>query len=222
MRTPLVPLLAFLFFPNLMLAADVEYGHLKELKGVERVNVWTDKDPALRADVERRLKEALPALTIVETEQEAQIVLAVKRRTAREDSPDPNLRYVTTGSVMRQITPTRVRLLIDLVSTKENLAEATAELTGAFINHLKAQNVKKYGRPDATAKIDKRQFRSLAGLRPGLSKKEVLAAVGPPSRMEGKGFTTTFWFYDTTDGTFRIIFQGDALMNAQLIESKKK
>lgn len=37
---------------------------------------------------------------------------------------------------------------MDVVSTKEHLLEAAAEVTDAFANLLKSQNVKRYGSPD--------------------------------------------------------------------------
>lgn len=222
MRTPLLSFLALLLLPNLLLAADVEYGHLDELKGVERVNVWTDKDPVLRADVERQILEAIPVLTILETDKEAQIVIAVKRRVAKEDSPDPEKRFVTTGSVIRPLSETRIRLITDLVSTKENLTDATAEVTSAFVNLLKSQNSQRYGKPDAGMKLDRRQFRSLAGVRLGVSRAEVLKAIGPPTRIEGKGSTMPIWFYETTDGTFRVVFRLDIVFDARLIPAKPK
>lgn len=122
--------------------------------------------------------------------------------------------------MIRPLSATRIRLITDLVSTKENLIEATNEVTDSFTNVLKAQNSKRYGKPDAMRQ-DKRQFRSTAGLRPGLSRKEVIANVGPPTRIDRKETMSPIWYYETTDGTFRLIFQGDALMFAELLPSRK-
>lgn len=201
---------------------DVEYGDPNELAGVERLFVWTTADNReLSEEATRQLIAALPALTIVESEEEGQALLAISRRAAIPKPGEERTHYVTTASVLRKTSKQRVRLLFELVSQKDDGAEAVSELVDGFANELKRYNHGKYGRAENTGELGKKRCRSIAGLRVGLSKKEVRAAIGTPTRVHPAqaSFSQTWW-YDTTDGSVRIVFAGDAVLHVEVLQKK--
>ncbi|MCM2316914.1 MAG: hypothetical protein NDJ92_17335 [Thermoanaerobaculia bacterium] len=200
---------------------NVEYGDPYELTGVERLFVWTTtEDKALGEEAARQMAAALPALSLVQSEEEGQAVLGVKRRPAVAKPGDESTHYVTTASVMRPSGKDRVRLLFELVSTQDDGTAAVTELVSGVVNELKRYNHHKYGRAENTGDLEKKRCRSIAGLRPGLSKNEVKEILGMPTRMFPKAARTQTWWYETTDGTVRIVFAGDAVMHVEVTPKK--
>jgi hypothetical protein len=53
-----------------------------------------------------------------------------------------------------------------------------------------------------------------------MSKKAVREAVGNPTRLDGRATATQVWWYETTDGTTRVIFRADTIMAIRFLETK--
>ncbi|MHB0968912.1 MAG: hypothetical protein ACYC7A_02205 [Thermoanaerobaculia bacterium] len=96
------------------------------------------------------------------------------------------------------------------------------EVTQEFIAELQRANGKKYGKapPIVNSKPKGPRFRTTAGLRIGMSKKAVREAVGNPTRLDGRATATQVWWYETTDGTTRVVFRADAIMVIRFLETK--
>jgi hypothetical protein len=198
-------------------AADISYGEPRELRGATKLYIWQTDPPELRTDAVAELQERVPALQIVDSEGEADIVFVIKRRSSEKEG---ETLWVTSGMVVRSISPTRSRILLEPVSKEADRSASVKEVTDALIHELQVANGDRYGKAERRYPADPRapRFRSTAGLKAGMSKKEVRAALGPPTKLEGKGGRTTIWYYETTDGATRLVFAGDALMHVKLLE----
>jgi hypothetical protein len=199
----------------------VEYGKAHELQRVEAAWLWTAGDAELDAEARRQLSALLPTLALAETEGNAGVTLILQRK-AGEGSGDA-AGVVTTLRVARG-TGTTIRLYLDASSRDADLGEAVAEALTPFAVLLHEANPRRYPPVEGVAwkrKYSKPTVHSTAGLHPGLSKRDVLAALGAPGRIDGRGARTQTWTYTTTDGQMRLVFGGDRLISVTFPDTKK-
>ena len=197
-------------------AADISYGSPRELKNVRTMYVWQTDPADMKSMIITELRNTVPNLVIAEQDDGADAVFVVKRRSS-ESKSDPQS-FVTTAMVLRALGPERSHILMEPVSTETDLQAALHEVIQAFVVELQRANGETYGKaPPAWGKKAGPRFRSTAGLRAGMSKKQVRAAVGSPTRIDGKGARTQIWWYQTTDGATRVVFGGDAVLKVQFI-----
>lgn len=221
MRTPsmLFALVALAVAP--LRAADIVYGHPRELSGVDAVFVWQCDPASVREKVLAELNTTVPALVIGETEAASDVTYVVKRRSSHNAETYEEL-FVTSGLVVRSLGPERARILMESISTAKDETEAVREVTQEFIAELQRANGEKYGKapPIDYSKPPRPRFRTTAGLRVGMSKKAVREAVGNPTRLDGRATATQVWWYETTDGTTRVIFRADTIMAIRFVATK--
>lgn len=191
----------------------LEYGKPRELYAAEKVYLWTFEDEELAAEVRRQMSDALPALRFVDLESESDVTLSVQRKGERDE-------MLTTARLARAQRST-IRLYADTSSRKADAPDAVAEVVAQIVNIFQKANPKRFGVPSGRAAAGKGLIHTTAGLRPGLSKADVRAALGPPHRVDGKGSRTAIWTYMTTDGTMRLVFSGDRLSGVTLDTPKK-
>lgn len=223
MRLSVVAAAAFLCLPLLAQPTTrVEYGAPADLRSVERVFIWCEKNPEIGPEARKLLSEALPSLKFVETEAEGDVTLILHCLPA-EGQPADSKKRLTSVRVARAKGDT-IHLYLDDASSKEDPAEALKEVVTAVVDLLQTANPIRFGVPSkearAVAKWKNPRVHSTAGLRPGLSKKQVLAAIGWPSKVDGKHGYSEAWNYDTSDGTMRLVFGGDRLLSISMIEKK--
>ncbi|MFZ2490419.1 MAG: hypothetical protein WA208_02950 [Thermoanaerobaculia bacterium] len=192
----------------------VEYGKPRELYAVEKVYLWTFEDEELAAEVRRQMSDALPALRFVDLESESDVTLSVQRKKGERDE-------MLTSARLARAQHSTIRLYADTSSRKADAPEAVAEVVAQIVNIFQQASAKRFGVPSARTARGNRVIHTTAGLRPGLSKADVRAALGPPHRVDGKGSRTAIWTYATTDGTMRLVFSGDRLSGVTLDTPKK-
>lgn len=199
-------------------AVRVEYGKASELANVKSVFLAVTNNPELEAAIRKAVSESLPSLTIVPSEEESDLTLIVTRGAA---PGDPAGKQITAFRAARATHGMTIRLYLDTTSTAPDLAAAAHEVIVPFVRLLQDINPDRFGRPAAAASDDepKRRIHSTAGLRVGLSKREVRSALGNPTKVAGTGYTQT-WTYKTTDGDIRLVFGGDRLVSVTVPEKK--
>jgi hypothetical protein len=203
-------------------AHRVDYGKPFELADAKSVYVWTEKNEELRAEVLRQLAEHLPMLVIAENEADGDVSLMVTRATA--PAIEGSKEKVITSSRAARAVGTVVRVYVDGSSEAEDLVVAVDEVVTPFVSFLQRANPRRFGKPPEVkremGKPRKATVHTTAGLKPGMSKRDVLAAIGGPTKMDrGHGFTES-WVYVTTDGEMRLVFGGDRLRT--VVFPKKK
>jgi hypothetical protein len=209
-----VPLLA-------QIQGRIEYGKPRELYNARTVYVWTGGDAALEAEVRRQFSELLPILQFAETEYESDVTLSVQRKELPTEEADAAPKVLTTARLARG-TASTIRIFADANSRAEDATEAVAEVLHRVATLFQRANPGRFGKPArdnrAFGKPKSPTVLTTAGLHPGMTKKDVLAAIGGPSKIDaGHGFTST-WMYDTTDGTMRLVFGGDRLLSVAFVQ----
>lgn len=219
MRVSLILVAAAFLSAVLMGGNDprIEYGKPRDLRDVGKIHLFTNGDEELAAEGKRQIEAALPPLIFVDQESEADLTLIVQRKLDPQEEEHGEM--VTAIRVARG-TGRTIYLYLDLSSRAEGLEEAVAELVAPFVVLMQKANPGRFGSPTANAApiSKKRAIHSTAGLHPGLTKKEVRAALGNPTRIDGKGALRTIWTYATTDGDMRLIFLGDTLRSITIPE----
>ncbi|MCA1732726.1 MAG: hypothetical protein LC732_03900 [Acidobacteria bacterium] len=186
-----------------------EYGKPRDLRDVVEIYLFTSGDEELAAEGKRQIAAALPPLIFVDQESESDLTLSVQRQMVPKEGEPGEM--ITAIRVAR-VSGKTIHLYLDVKSHAEGLEEAVAEVVAPFVNLMQKANARRFGVPgDTTPAWEKRAIHSTVGLRHGLTKKEVRAAIGFPTRIDGKGARTTVWIYATTDGDMRLVFAGDRL-----------
>lgn len=187
-----------------------EYGKPRDLRDVVKIYLFTNGDEELAAEGRRQIAAALPPLAFVDQESDSDLTLSVQRQRVPKEGEAGEM--ITAIRVAR-VTGKTIYLYLDVKSHSEGLEEAVGEVVAPFVNLMQKANARRFGVPtaDATPIWEKRAIHSTVGLRLGLTKKEVRAAIGFPTRIDGKGARTTVWIYSTTDGDMRLVFAGDRL-----------
>lgn len=186
----------------------VEYGKPRDLRNVVKIYLFTNGNEELAAEGKRQITAALPPLIFVDQESESDLTLSLQRAMAPQEGESAAM--VTAIRAARPVGRT-IYLYLDVNSQAEGLEEAVAEVVGPFVVLMQKANARRFGVPSADAARWKGAVHSTVGIRPGLSKKEVRAAIGFPTRIDGKGARRTIWIYSTTDGDMRLVFSGDRL-----------
>lgn len=102
-----VLLAVFLLVPFLMTAQALQYGKEEELHGVTKIFVDTDGDLELRNNIVKETLDDLPMpspLTIVDTLEDAEVVIIVSSITTRRGNPYTELKaakIVDGGKALR-------------------------------------------------------------------------------------------------------------------------
>ncbi len=199
-------------------AARIEYGKLEELRNVKSVYISTTDNEDLAKEARRQLAERLPSLAFAETEDKGDLTLAFARKAA--EGADPK-QLTTTVFAARSTGGTTIRVYRDASSTKPALADAVTEVIGPVVNLLQTVNPRQFGEPKGDSRPGtKVMVHTTAGLRPGLSKRDVLLALGSPTQMIGAATYTQTWIYKTSDGDIRLVFGGERLVSVSVPEKK--
>lgn len=187
----------------------IEYGKPAELGNVKTVFVSSPKSPELAEEAKRQLGEILPMLAIAPTEEEGDVTVILNRIT---DEKADAKKVFTTLHVLRMKRGDTVRLYLDKSSEAEEMPVAVKETIAPFVKLLKTVQPDRFGRtaPEPRAS-GRRMVHTTAGLHPGLSKREVIAALGPPWDMGSQTQTQT-WIYRTSEGDVRLVFRGETLV----------
>ncbi|MHB0968748.1 MAG: hypothetical protein ACYC7A_13220 [Thermoanaerobaculia bacterium] len=196
-------------------AERVEYGKREELANVVKVFVAAEGNVELAAEARVHLAGKLPALVFAERENDGDVTLRLARQLTEDAAAGTHV-VVTTARATRQVRGT-TRLYFDAASRQEDIALAALEVLTPFVDILRAANPERFGDANAPRKAS---VHSTEGLKPGMSKRDVLLAIGRPhKRDKGHAFTET-WMYATTHGTMRLVFGGDRLQS--IVFEKKK
>lgn len=210
-----VPLLFTLLAAPAPGAERVEYGKREELANVRKVFVAADGNVELAAETRVHLAERLPALLFAESERDGDVTLRLARQLTEGPAGGTHA-VVTTARATREVRGT-TRLYFDATSRQEDIAVAAVEVLTPFVDILRTANPERFG--DANA-ARRHIVHSTEGLKPGMSKRDVILAIGRPhKRDKGHAFTET-WMYATTHGTMRLVFGGDRLQS--IVFDKKR
>lgn len=200
-------------------ATRIEYGKTNELRNVKSAYISAGDNQDLEKEARRQLSERLPALLFAETESKGDVTLIFSRKPSGDGS-DPK-QLTTTMFVARATGGTTIRVYRDASSTKPALADAMTEVVEPIVNLLQTVNPRQFGEPKTTSRPgSKPMVHTTAGLRPGLSKSEVLLALGNPTQVIGAATYTQTWIYKTSDGDIRLIFGGERLVSVTVPEKK--
>lgn len=196
-------------------AERVEYGKREELANVRKVFIAADGNVELAAEARVHLAGRLPALLLAESEKDGDVTLRLARQLTEAPAGGTH-GVVTTARATREVRGA-TRLYFDATSRQEDIAAAAAEVLTPFVDLLRAANSERFGDPNAARR---HSVHSTEGLKPGMSKRDVILALGRPhKRDKGHAFTET-WMYATTHGTMRLVFGGDRLQS--IVFEKKK
>ncbi|HSP13644.1 MAG TPA: hypothetical protein VLV78_02700 [Thermoanaerobaculia bacterium] len=220
-------MMLFAAFVSLPLAAQratrIEYGKPVELRNVKIAYISTTDDDDLAKEARRQLMELLPALAFAGSEEEGDVTLAFSRKPNGNGNGDGSAakQFTTTMYVARATGGMTIRVYLDATSTKTDLAEAVSEVIKPACNLLQKANPRQLGSPAiAVTPQNQRMIHTTAGLRPGLSKREVLDALGVPTNVTGRATYTQTWVYKTSDGDIRLVFGGERLVAVTVPEKK--
>lgn len=220
MRTMLTTVVALLSVSLLaQVPTRIEYGKTKELRNVKSVYLFAAGDENLAGEAQRQLSAQLPSLTFAESEEKADLTVAFTRKPAAAAS-DPQ-QFTTTVLVARATGGETVRVYCDATSNEAELGAAVTEVVEPVVSLLKSANPRTFGKPLTQPRPgQKMQVHSTAGLRPGVSKRDVVLALGYPTRVMGAPGYSQTWIYQTSDGDIRVVFGGEQIVN--VTSTKKK
>lgn len=218
MRTLSISLCLAVLITTPLVASDITYGHPRELHAVTTVYVWSTEPPTIRDWIIAELQSTVPSLQLVEKEIDAEVAFVVKRRESTNVTTG-EVSYVTSGLAVKSFGPDHAHLIMEPISHEADEAAAVREVTREFIAELQRANGDRFGTPPPVdyTKRKAARFRTTAGLRIGMRKKEVLEAVGRPSHTDGRATATQVWWYHTTDGKTRVVFRGESILAVQFI-----
>lgn len=200
----------------------VENGRPVDLRDVESIYLWTGGDEQTKGEVQRQLAAALPPLKFAESEESSDLVFTVKRikeQGAADSSTSP---VVTTATAARTRGKT-IRLYLHIASREQELSPAITEVVSPLVLLLQMANPTRFGKADPAARREMRSrgtIHSTVGLKQGMNKRQVVTMLGYPTKVDGQHSFTESWIYVMSDGTLRLIFSGDALLDFKMHQKK--